>query len=288
MQSFSSRSLLRSLVGSTAVVAAVAVGAVATASPPTTVGELSGELHVSAAASLTNVYTQFEADFEALHPDVDVILNFGSSSDLVTQITEGAPADVFASADLNNMAKLVDAELISGEPAVFATNRLAIAVEAGNPQGITGLDDLAERSDLIVVTCDPEVPIGRYTLQVLEAAGVTVEFDSFEENVRGITGKIEIGEADAGIVYATDIAALEKLEAVEIPVEFNLIAVYPIAVTAESTNPTAATAFVEYVLGDEAQALFAAAGFGSPADAPAPVETTVPAGSIPETTAAAA
>lgn len=279
-----SRSLL---AGAAVLVVAIggSVGATATTTPEST---LSGELHVSAAASLTNVYTEFAASFEAAHPDVTVILNFGASSDLVAQITEGAPADVFASADLNNMAKLVDAELISGEPAVFATNSLAIAVEAGNPEGIAGLEDLAERPELIVVSTDPEVPIGRYTQQVLDNAGLTVEFDSYEENVRAVAGKVELGEADAGIVYATDIAVNDALDAVAIPLELNVVAVYPIAVTAEAGNPEAAAAFVAHVLTEENQAVLAAAGFGSPADAPAPVETTVPAESVPETTAAAA
>ena len=130
-------------------------------------------LNVSAAASLTNAFGEVEAAFEQAHPDVDVVLNFASSSDLVTQIVEGAPVDVFASADTKNMEKISAAGLVVGNPSVFATNSLRIIVAPGNPLGITGLGDLA-RPGLVYVTCDPNVPIGRYAQEVLDAAGVVV------------------------------------------------------------------------------------------------------------------
>ena len=163
-------------------------------------------LEVSAAASLTGAFTEIEKAFELANPDVDVVLNLASSSDLVTQIIEGAPVDVFASADIKNMDKVAEADLIDGDPRVFATNSLRIIVPPGNPLDITGLADLA-RPGLVYVTCDPNVPIGRYAQEVLEAAGVDVTPASFEENVKGIVAKVTAGEADAGIVYTTDVLA---------------------------------------------------------------------------------
>lgn len=266
--------LLAGFAGGALVAASIVTGVTATTPDPES--ELSGTFRVSAAASLTDAYEELGTAFTAEHPDVEIEFNFGASSDLVTQITEGAPADVFASADVNNMTKLVDADALGGEPEPFATNSLTIAVEEGNPENITGLEDLAERSDLIVVSCDPEVPIGAYTQEVFANAGVEVEIDSFEENVRAVSSKVELGEADAGVVYATDVtAAGDSLDAVEIPAEFNVVAVYPIAVTAEAENPDAAVAFVEFVLDDDGQAILAEFGFGSPEDAPS--ATTVPA-----------
>jgi molybdate transport system substrate-binding protein len=227
-------------------------------------GGESGDLVVLAAASLSLAYTEIGTAFMADHPGLTVTFNFASSSDLVAQINEGAPGDVYASADEANMAKLTDAGGNAGEPQVFATNRLEIIVEPGNPLDITGVADLADR-DLIYVTCAPDVPIGKYALQVLEAAGVTVTPASLEENVNGIVTKVTAGEADAGIVYATDvIAAGNDAEGVDIPADINVEATYPIVATAAAADPGGAKAFVDFVLGDAGQAILATYGFGVP------------------------
>lgn len=238
-------------------------------SEPTTVG---GDITVFAAASLTDAFTAIGDAFAEEQPDNEVTFNFAASSDLVGQIEEGAPVDVFASADQNNMDKLVDAERNSTEPATFAINSLAIIVEPGNPQGITGVDDLTD-PDLVVVTTDPEVPIGAYTLEVFEAAGIEVTPDSFEENVRGIVGKVVAGEADAGLVYITDVtAAGDDAEGVDIPAEINVVAEYPIAGVADGPNATGGEAFIDFVLSPDGQAILAEFGFRPP-DAAAPSDT---------------
>lgn len=225
--------------------------------------ELSGVLHVFAATSLTNAFTDIEAAFERVHPDVDVVTNFAGSSALVTQITEGAPADVFASADTTTMAKLSEAGGAAGEPIVFATNRSEIVVAPGNPLGIDAVDDLT--GELILVVCSPEVPCGSYATEIFANAGVTPEPDSLEENVGAVITKITSGEADAGIVYATDvIAAGDAAEGIEIPAELNVVAEYPITATTGAANPDAATAFLAFVAGADGQAILATYGFTAP------------------------
>lgn len=233
-------------------------------SETTAAGGVSGDVTVFAAASLTESFTEIGEAFMVENPDAEVVLNFAASSDLVTQITEGAPADVFASADLNNMTKLTDAALISGEPQVFALNTLAIAVAPGNPLGVTGVADLAN-PDLIIVTTAPEVPIGAYTQEVFTNAGVTVTPASLEENVRAVLEKVVLGEADAGVVYATDVtAAGDTVEGVEIPDDINITAEYPIGATAEAPNADGAAAFIEFVLSDAGQKILQSYGFLSP------------------------
>jgi molybdate transport system substrate-binding protein len=279
-----SRRVLALFVGAASVVA-VSASAHATTEP---VASAEGDIVVFAAASLTDAFTAIGDAFESEHPDVDVTFNFAASSDLVTQIEEGAPADVFASADQRNMDKLVEAERAAADPATFASNSLAIIVEAGNPHGIASVDDLAD-PDLIVVTCDPEVPIGRYTEQVFEAAGIEVTPDSFEENVRGIVTKVVEGEADAGLVYVTDVlAAGESAEGVDIPADVNVVAAYPIAPVTDGPNPDGGAAFTEFVLSDDGQTILAEFGFG-PIDAATPDTTTpetTPDTTTPDTTAA--
>jgi molybdate transport system substrate-binding protein len=217
---------------------------------------------VGAAASLTAAFEEIGAAFTAANPDVTVQFSFGASSDVARQIGEGAPIEVFASADTKNMDKVVAGAGVSGEPAVFATNSLQVIVAAGNPKRITGIDDLA-RADLLVVTCSPEVPIGRYTQQVLEAVGVTVEPVSLEENVKGIVSKVTLGEADAGVVYRTDVlAAGDAATGVDIPDDVNVKAAYPI-VALKGASP-AAVDFVAFVLSDAGQAVLQRFGFGAP------------------------
>jgi molybdate transport system substrate-binding protein len=252
----------------------LAMFAIAAPDRPAPVNSVSGDITVFAAASLTDAFEMIATVFEEEHPDIDVVFNFAASSELVAAIVDDdAPVDVFASADQNNMDKLVEAERNDGEPATFATNSLEIIVEPGNPWDITGVEDLAN-PDVIFVTCDPAVPIGAYTQQVLDAAGVDVTPASFEENVRGIVTKVTAGEADAGIVYATDVlVAGDDADGVAIPDDINVVAEYPIANVTEAANPDGAAAFVDFVLGDEGQTILAEFAFG-PADAATPATTT--------------
>jgi molybdate transport system substrate-binding protein len=219
---------------------------------------------VFAATSLTEAFTDIGAAFEGTDDGAPVQFSFDASSALVTQITEGAPADVFASADTANMDKLTDADLNGTDPVIFATNLLTIIVPKGNPAGVTGVDDLAN-PDVKVVLCAEEVPCGNYSNQILDAAGVDVTPVSLEENVRGVVTKVISGEADAGIVYVTDVtAAGDAAEGVEIPEDVNVLAEYPIATVGESENQEVGEAFIDFVTGDEGQEILAQYGFGPP------------------------
>lgn len=247
-----------------ATVTEPAVDTTAPTEPVAATQAASGDVTVFAAASLTDAFTEIGAAFRAANPDATATFSFAASSELVTQINEGAPADVYASADRINMKKLADAAGNAGEPATFATNLLEVIVGPGNPLGITGVADLAN-PELIVVTCAVEVPCGTYVQEVFTNAGVTVTPKSFEENVRAVANKVTLGEADAGIVYKTDvIAAGDQAAGVEIPADINVIAQYPIAATAASGNPDTAQAFIDFVLGDEGQAILATYGFTGP------------------------
>ena len=221
-----------------------------------------GNVTVFAAASLTAAFTELGDAFTAANPDVEVTFNFAGSSDLVAQISDGAPVDVFASADFANMSKLTDAGLAAGEPATFATNAAEIVVEPGNPLGIAGVADLAD-SDLIVVLCAPEVPCGAYAERVIANAGITVTPSSYEENVKAVVTKVTLGEADVGIVYRTDvIAAGDDAQGVPIPDDINVVAEYPIALVADAPNAAGAQAFIDFVLSPSGQKILAAYGFG--------------------------
>ena len=221
----------------------------------------SGDITVFAAASLTAAFTEIGDAFMTEYPDSKVTFNFAASSELVTQIGEGAPADVFASADQSNMTKLTDAGNNATQPELFATNLLEVIVGPGNPKGITGVADLADEN-LIVVTCAPEVPCGKYAAQIFESAGVTVTPKSLEENVKAVVSKVTLGEADAGIVYATDVTAVgDKAAGVEIPADINVTADYPIVVTKEAANAEGAQAFIDFVTGEQGQKILAAYGF---------------------------
>jgi molybdate transport system substrate-binding protein len=214
--------------------------------------ELDGSISIFAASSLTEAFTALAEEFEDDHPNVSIVdnLNFAASSDLVGQITEGAPADVFASADESNMQKIVDAGAAAGAPVVFAHNRLEIAVEPGNPLGIESLADLAN-PDVKVVLCAETVPCGKFADEALQAAGVTVSPVSREANVKDTLGKV--GEADAAIVYVTDVASSGEVDGVEIPDDENVIATLPIVTLKEASNSELADAWVEYVTSPEAQ-----------------------------------
>lgn len=225
---------------------------------------LSGTLTVFAAASLKAAFTELAERFMAAHPGVSVQTSFAGSSDLVTQITEGAPADVFASADTRNMDKLVGAGLVAGEPIPFATNVLEIAVPPGNPAGIGSFADLAKPGVKLVV-CAPQVPCGSATVSVEQSSGVTLAPVSEESSVADVLAKVESGEADAGLVYVTDVAgAGPAVQGVPFPESSAAVNTYPIAVIAGASDPVAAEAFVELVAGEQGQEVLSAAGFGRP------------------------
>lgn len=221
-------------------------------------------LTVYAAASLTSTFEQLGKEFEAEHDGVDVRLSFGGSSDLVTQIQEGAEADVFASADTANMDKLTGADLADGDPQDFATNTLEIAVPPGNPAGITGLQDLA-KAGVNLVVCAPEVPCGAAAQAVADAAGVTLSPVSEEQSVTDVLAKVTSGEADAGLVYRTDVlGAGDAVEGVEFPEATSVVNTYPIVVVKGSSDADLAREFVDLVLGDTGQKVLSDAGFGHP------------------------
>jgi molybdate transport system substrate-binding protein len=239
-----------------------AAGACSNDTPAT--GDFEGTVLVSAAASLTDAFADVAVAFETAHPAIDVMLNFAASSALRDQIIEGAPIDVFASANPANMTALVGAGLVEGDPRVFVRNLLQIAVPAGNPAGITGLADFA-RGDLFIGLCAAGVPCGDFARTALANAGVTPAIDSNEPDVRALLTKIEAGELDAGITYVTDVASAGgTVEGIDIPEAVNVVAEYPIAVIATAPNPEAAAAFVSFVLSADGQAILAGYGFTSP------------------------
>jgi molybdate transport system substrate-binding protein len=222
---------------------------------------LSGNVSVFAAASLTASFTALGSSFQTTNPGVTVKFNFAGTPTLVTQIEQGAPADVFASADTTNMDKLTADGFTAGASLVFAHNLLEIVVGPGNPKGITGLADLA-KSGVIYISEAPSVPAGKYSLQALKSAGVTVTPKSLETSVTAVIGKIELGEADAGIVYTTDVtAAGSKVSGVQIPAANNVTATYPIVVVKGTTNAAAAYAFTSYVVSATGQSALASFGF---------------------------
>ena len=224
-------------------------------------GAVSGDIVVFAASSLTEAFTEIGEAFTAEHPDANVTFNFGGSGDLVTQLTEGAPADVFVSADDSNMTKLTDAGENATVPVIVAKNTFEIIVEPDNPRGITGVADLTN-PDLIVVLCADTVPCGKGALKILDNAGVSVTAKSLEEKVKGVVTKVAAGEADAGIVFVTDvISAGDTAEGIEIPADINVISNYPIVVTKQAPNPEAAQAFLDFVASDAGQSILATYGF---------------------------
>ncbi|HWL60199.1 MAG TPA: molybdate ABC transporter substrate-binding protein [Microbacteriaceae bacterium] len=230
--------------------------------PPAT-SELSGELTIFAAASLQLAFDEIAAAFEAEHPGVDIQpISYDGSSTLATQIIEGAPVDVFASANESNMKKVVDAGLV-GEGTLFATNTLVIAVPDGNPGGVESLADFAN-PDLSIVLCDAEVPCGAASLELLELAGVTATPVSLEQNVTAVRTKVAANEADAGLVYGTDVAGFAGVESIVPPQAAEVINRYPLAALDGAPNPEVARAFVEFVLGPEGQAVLKRLGFGRP------------------------
>lgn len=239
--------------------------AASSAAPSGTDSSLEGTITVFAAASLKASFTELAHEFEAAHPGVTVELSFAGSSDLVTQITEGAPADVFASADEKNMAKLTDAGLVdAAAPVDFATNVLTIAVPPGNPGGVTAFADLADPG-IATVVCAAQVPCGAAAATLETATGVRIPAVSEESSVTDVLGKVTSGEADAGLVYVSDVvAAGTAVEGIDIAEAGEAVNTYPIAPVADSKNPAAAKAFVALVTGSAGREVLTAAGFGAP------------------------
>jgi molybdate transport system substrate-binding protein len=224
-------------------------------------GGAPAEIKVFAAASLTAAFNELGPRFSAANGGTRVTFNFAGSQALATQIRQGAPADVFAAADQANMGKVED---LVGTPQSFAGNLLAIVVERGNPEGVRGLGDLAA-GDLKVVLAAGEVPAGRYARQVLDQAGVRVRPVSEEDNVKSVVTKVALGEADAGIVYATDVTAGgDRVEGVDIPAGQNVTATYPIATVKASRAQDAAQAFVDLVRSAEGRQVLQRHGFLPP------------------------
>lgn len=224
---------------------------------------LHGSVTVLAAASLTEAFGTLAKQFQAAHPGVAVKLSFGASSALAQQINAGAPADVFASAAIKNMQQVINAGGATGS-SNFARNVLEIVVPPGNPAGITQVADLA-RPGVKVALCQPQVPCGAVAQQVFSHAGITVKPVTEEADVKSTLTKVETGEVDAGVVYLTDVrAAGSKVTGIGIPDSVNAATEYPIAALSKAGYPSAAAAFVAYVLSPAGQAVLAADGFEKP------------------------
>ncbi|SOE04826.1 molybdate transport system substrate-binding protein [Rathayibacter rathayi NCPPB 2980 = VKM Ac-1601] len=223
-----------------------------------------GSITVFAAASLKGAFTELASEFEASRPGSHVELSVAGSSDLATQLVNGAPADVFASADERTMSTVADAGLVTGEPVDIATNTLEIAVPPGNPAQVASLADLA-RAGTATVVCAPQVPCGAAAVAVEQAAGIDLSPVSEESSVTDVLGKVSSGEADAGLVYTTDVRGSGG-SVVGIPFAESSAAVntYPIAALTGTGDADTAAAFVAYAASDAGRAVLAAAGFGAP------------------------
>ena len=241
-----------------------AAEATATAVDSTATPSLEGKITVSAAASLRDAFTAIAADVNETNPDLEIEFNFDSSSTLATQIIEGAPADVFASADEKNMDKAVDAGLVPGKPVIFATNTLTIVTGPGNPKGIASLADLT-KPGVTVVICAPQVPCGAAAQKVQDTAGLKLRPVSEESAAADVLGKVVSGQADAGLVYVTDAnSAGERVGAVRFPESRNAVNSYPITALRESKSPAVAQMFVDLVTGPDGERALTDAGFVVP------------------------
>lgn len=228
-------------------------------------------LTVFAAASLTDAFSEIGAAFESANPGVTIALNFAGSQALRTQIEQGAAADVFASANTREMDALVTGDFVAaGSPQVFLTNQLIVVMPAANPAGLTSLNDLS-RPGLKIVLAAAEVPVGKYALQVLDTldaalgAGykdqVLANVVSYENDVKQVVAKVQLGEADAGIVYSSDAVAAPGLQKIEIPAAYNVIAKYPMAALSKAADPELAQAFISFVLSPDGQSILKKWGF---------------------------
>lgn len=252
-------SVLRPLaVGALALVLTGCAAAAPSASPSSSGDAVTGSLTVYAAASLKSSFDEIDEAFTAQHPGVEISPVYDGSSTLATQIAEGAPADVFASADEATMSKVSEFAL---DPAVFASNTLVIAVPAGSPKKVS---TLAELADVVTVLCAPEVPCGAASATLLSVAGVTVDAASLEQNVTAVLTKVAAGEADAGLVYATDVVGRSEVASVVPEGADEVVNRYPIAALQDAANPETAKAFVAFVRSEAGQEILADHGFGAP------------------------
>ena len=225
---------------------------------------VTGTLKVDAAASLKKTFDKLATEFESEHPGVKVTVSYDGSAVLATQLIGGAPVDVFASADNKNMTKVTDKKLITGKPVEFATNTLQIAVAPGNPKKIAGLKDLTA-AGLNVDLCAVAQPCGAAAQTALTAAGVTLKPISMEQSVTAVLTKVESGDADAGLVYRTDVlGAAGKVTGINFPEAAKAVNHYPIAALDTAPNPVAAKAFIALVTGATGEKVLSAAGFGAP------------------------
>jgi molybdate transport system substrate-binding protein len=242
----------------------------ATAAPTVT-------LTVYAASSLTESFNLIKTQYHAAHPNVNITYNFNGSQALVQQLQNGASADIFASADQANMQKALSGGVVTDKGQIFARNKLTVIVPINNPANVTSLKDLAKKGLKLDVAA-PAVPVGKYAGQILDNLGKSPAYGpayesavkanevSQEENVKAVVSKVQLGEADAGIVYLTDVTPAEssKVKMIDIPDNFNVIAQYPIAVTKNAAHPQDAQAFVQYILSPDGQAVLLKYHFISP------------------------
>lgn len=239
-------------------------GGDAAPAPATGSAKPAGTVTVFAAASLKSTFTKIATDFETANPGTKVTLTFAGSSDLVTQIIQGAQADVFASADTKNMTKLTDAKLVDGTATNFATNVLQIAVPPSNPANIATFADLA-KPGVKVVVCAPQVPCGSAIETIERAVGTTLTPVSEESSVTDVLGKVTSQEADAGLVYVTDVkTAGDKVKGIPFPESDKVVNTYPIAMVGASKNRELAKAFIAAVTSAEGKKILSDAGFGTP------------------------
>lgn len=232
-------------------------------SAPASADGLSGTVTVFAAASLKESFAALAGRFEQAHPGTKVVISFGPSSGLATQITQGAPADVFASANETTMGQVVAAGE-AADPTVFARNAMQIAVPAGNPAHVRGVGDLG-KPGLKVAVCQPKVPCGATAAKVFTQAGVRVTPVTREVDVKAVLAKVSLGEVDAGVVYVTDVRpAGSRVQGVEIPDDVNATTDYPVVALSKAPNPLVAKAFTEFVLSPAGASVLADAGFTAP------------------------
>jgi molybdate transport system substrate-binding protein len=259
--------MIRKLGIATATVLAVLTAAGCSSggkTEPAGAQQVSGTVTVFAAASLTETFTTLGKQFEAAHPGVKVVYSFGASSALAEQINQGAPADVFASAAPKNMQQVRDKGEVTAAPVTFVRNQLEIAVPKGNPGHITGLADFGKPGPKLAL-CAEQVPCGAAAKTVFEAAGITPQPVTREQDVKAVLTKVTLGEVDAALVYRTDVkAAGDKVEGIDFPESGKAVNDYPLAPLAHAPNAAAAAAFVDFVKSDAARAVFVAAGFETP------------------------
>ncbi|WP_028479823.1 molybdate ABC transporter substrate-binding protein [Nocardia sp. CNY236] len=258
--------MLRSLYTAVAVTAMVAMAGCGSIDTPVSAGskEIDGSITVFAAASLTEAFTELRTHFEAAHPGVTVVYSFGASSTLAEQITRGAPADVFASASVTNMAQVVDNGDVSASPTIFVRNKLEIAVPKGNPGRIVGLADFG-RTEPTIALCAQQVPCGAAAETIFRTAGIEPAPDTLEVDVKAVLAKVRLGEVDAALVYHTDVrAGGDEVDGIAVAEAARAVNDYPVATLTHAPNAAAADAFVAFAQSDIAREVFTKAGFDAP------------------------